>query len=229
MTGNTPRKRPSPAVYRRRRIVLLLAVVVVIAVVWLLIAQPWAGAAGSADQSTPTTKVTQSAATALPVPGATAGAADAAAGTSTAETAPGELPSAKACVSSDIAVEALTDAESYGTGQNPLLSIRLSNQGETDCTLNVGTSGQVFTVTSGDDVWWRSTDCQSEPSDMEVLLAAGQSVTSAAPLTWDRTRSSVGSCDDPARQTAPGGGASYYLNVEIGGIASTQPTLFLLY
>ena len=231
MTGNTPRKKPSPAVYRRRRIVLLLAVVVVIALIWLFIAQPWAGAAPRADsdQTAPASTQTQAAATALPVPGASAGAADAGAGTSTVETAPGQLPSAKACVGSDIAVEALTDAESYGTGQNPQLSIRLSNQGETDCTLNVGTSGQVFTITSGDDVWWRSTDCQSEPSDMVVLLAAGQSVTSAAPLTWDRTRSSVESCNDPGRQAAPGGGASYYLNVEIGGIASTQPTLFLLY
>lgn len=231
MTGTPPRKRPSPAVYRRRRIVLLLAVVAVIALVWLLIAQPWAGAAVRDDsaQKSPASAVTQSAATELPVPGASAAAGDAAADTSTVETAPGELPSAKACVSGDIAVEALADAESYGTGQNPQLSIRLSNQGETDCTLNVGTSGQVFTITSGDDVWWRSTDCQSEPSDMVVLLAAGQSVTSAAPLTWDRTRSSVGSCDDPARQSAPGGGASYYLSVEIGGIASTQPTLFLLY
>ena len=64
---------------------------------------------------------------------------------------------------------------------------------------------------------------------MVVLLAAGQSVSSAAPLTWDRTRSSVGSCADPNRQTAPGGGASYHLSVEIGGIASTQSKQIFLY
>ena len=82
---------------------------------------------------------------------------------------------------------------------------------------------------SGSDVWWRSTDCQSEPSDMVVLLAAGQTVTSAAPLTWDRTRSAVGTCDDADRQAAPGGGASYHVSVEIGGIGSTQSKQMLLY
>ena len=60
--------------------------------------------------------------------------------------------------------------QTYATGQNPLLSIKLTNNGTTDCTLNVGTSTQVFTITSGGDTWWRSTDCQTEPSDMVVLL-----------------------------------------------------------
>ena len=64
---------------------------------------------------------------------------------------------------------------------------------------------------------------------MVVLLAAGQTVASAAPLTWDRTRSSVSTCADADRQRAPGGGASYHLAVEIGGIASTQSTQLLLY
>ncbi len=138
-------------------------------------------------------------------------------------------PSAKPCVARDVTVEALTDLDTYEAGQNPLLSIRLTNNGTADCTLNVGTSGQAFTIVSGSDVWWRSTDCQTEPSDMVVLLAAGQSVASASPLTWDRTRSSVSSCADSNRQTAPGGGASYHLGVEIGGIASTQSKQIFLY
>ena len=142
---------------------------------------------------------------------------------------PEPAPVAKPCVARDVAVEALTDQDTYGAGQNPQLSIRLTNNGQADCTLNVGTSGQSFTITSGSDVWWRSTDCQTEPSDMVVLLAAGQSVSSAAALTWDRTRSAVGTCSDTNRQNAPGGGASYHLSVEVGGIASTQSTQLLLY
>jgi len=66
-------------------------------------------------------------------------------------------------------------------------------------------------------------------TSLVVLLAAGQSVASAAPLTWDRTRSSVSTCADSDRQNAPGGGASYHLSVEIGGIASTQSKQILLY
>ena len=108
--------------------------------------------------------------------------------------------------------------------------MRVTNNGSEDCGLNVGTTTQVFTITSGSDTWWRSTDCQTEPSDMVVLLAAGQTVTSAAPLTWDRTRSSVDTCGpDASRQAAPGGGATYRLDVEIGGISSLEPKQILLY
>ena len=236
MSGEPPRKRHSPSVYRRRRIVLLLALVAVAVVVWLLIAQPWRGSAD--DQPSPTATATQAAATDLPVPDSSTPSAtptpevtaDAAAEPTASSTpAPDATPTAKPCVARDITVEALTDQDTYEAGQNPQLSITLTNNGGTDCTLNVGTSGQAFTIVSGSDVWWRSTDCQTEPSDMVVLLAAGQTVSSAAPLIWDRTRSSVSTCGDANRQNAPGGGASYHLSVEIGGIASTQSTQILLY
>lgn len=237
MSGDPPRKRHSPAVYRRRRIVLVLVLVVIAVVVWLLIAQPWRGA--SALETTPTPSATRAAATDLPVPGseptpsatstpeATTDAASSASPDATP--APDATPTAKPCVARDLTVEALTDQSTYPAGQNPQLSIQLTNNAATDCTLNVGTSGQAFTIMSGSDVWWRSTDCQTEPSDMVVLLAAGQTVTSATPLSWDRTRSSVSTCGDASRQGAPGGGASYHLSVEIGGIPSTQSTQFLLY
>ena len=64
---------------------------------------------------------------------------------------------------------------------------------------------------------------------MVVLLTAGQTVASAAPLVWDRTRSSVDTCSDSDRPRAPGGGASYHLEVEIGGIISTESAQLLLY
>jgi len=220
-------------VYRRRRIVLLIGVLVVAAVIWLLVAQPWRGSAddgtGAGTQATPAQ--TQGAASDLPVPNSTAPAASGAATPPPEGDAalPTETPTAPACAEGDIAVEALTDMDSYGSGQNPQLSIRLTNNGDTACTMNVGTTTQVFSISSGDDVWWRSTDCQSAPSDMLVLLAAGQTVTSASPLTWDRTRSAVGSCADPNRQAAPGGGASYHLAVEIGGVSSTESKQLLLY
>ena len=232
MSGETPRKRLPPSVYRRRRIVLLLVVVAVVALVWVLIAQPWRGAAADQPDARPTPTATSSAPeTPTPTPTPTPEVTPTSEPTPDAapEATPSPEPSAKPCVARDVSVEALTDKETYDAGQNPQLSIRLTNDGETDCTLNVGTSGQSFTIMSGSDVWWRSTDCQTEPSDMVVLVAAGQTVTSAAPLTWDRTRSAVGTCGDADRQVAPGGGASYHLRVEIGGIASTQSAQMLLY
>jgi cytoskeletal protein RodZ len=238
MSGEPPRRRHSAAVYRRRRIVLLLVVLLAVAaMVWLLIAQPWRGAAAQIAAPTPTPSATQPTATDLPVPDTAETATPTPTPAETADAAaeaepsssPEATPTAKPCVARDVAVEAVSDQETYEPGQNPQLSITLTNNGATDCTLNVGTSGQSFTIKSGSDIWWRSTDCQTEPSDMVVLLAAGQSVSSAAPLTWDRTRSAVGTCGDSDRQNAPGGGASYHLSVEIGGLASTQSAQILLY
>src|SRR4051794_36114098 len=242
------RRRHSRTVYVRRRVVLIVGIIAVIALVWLLIAQPWRGSAaqGGPDQSSDDQKTSDAAVSELPVPGDTSGAVSPAATPSATPTAtpasdatdtaaaeggrlPAAVPTAVPCRSGDILVEAVTDKSSYASGQNPLLSIRLTNNGETDCSLNVGTTTQVFTISSGTDTWWRSTDCQSEPSDMVVLLAAGQTVSSAAPLTWDRTRSSVSTCADPNRPRAPGGGATYHLDVEIGGISSTQSAEMLLY
>lgn len=233
MSGSSPRRRHSPAVYRRRRLVLLIALVAVVAVVWLIIAQPWSGSANEGDGAAPA--ATQDAASELPSDGVdptpdVSGESTPAATPSAPAATPSTTPTAAACAARDITVEGLTDQTSYGSGQNPKLSIRLTNTGDEDCTLNVGTSTQVFTITSGSDTWWRSTDCQTTPSDMVVLLAAGQSVTSASPLVWDRTRSAVGTCAaDASRPKAPGGGASYHLAVEIGGIPAADTTQILLY
>jgi hypothetical protein len=226
MTGTPVRRRHSPAVYRRRRLVALLALVGVVAVIWLLIARPWSAPAAQDGGPQPL-----STADSLPAP--SSAGSDATGGGTVEGATPGATPSttptARACVAGDIIVEPLTDQDTYTGDQHPQFSIKLTNNGP-ECTLNVGTSLQAFTVSSGDDVWWRSTDCQSEPSDMVVTLAAGQSVTSAQPLSWDRTRSSIDTCGDPAaRPHAPSGGASYHLSVEIGGIPSTQSKQFLLY
>ena len=230
MTGPTPRRRHSPAVYRRRRLVLLIALLVIAGVVWLLIAQPWAHA--STDTPDTGASPSRSSAGSLPVPSsqATVGGLDTGAveGAVVGGATPGATPTAIPCVASEVTVEAVSSADTYAGDQNPRFSISLTNNGA-DCTLDVGTSAQSFTVTSGDDIWWRSTDCQSEPSAMTVLIGAGQTVTSASPLEWDRTRSAVGTCADDTRPRAPGGGASYHLSVEIGGIPSTAPKQFLLY
>lgn len=238
MTGQPPRRKHSPAVYRRRRLVVLLAVLVVVGiVVWLLVAQPWRGAA-SEQSPTPQATKTQDAASALPVPtsepqpSASSGAddqGDAASAVDSPTPSLSATPVAEPCIERDIDVVPLASKDSYGGDEKPAFSIRLTNNGETDCTLNVGTSAQVFTVTSGSDTWWRSTDCQSEPSDMIVTLAAGQTVSSATPVVWDRTRSSVSTCDTANRPVAAGGGASYHVTVEIGGVPAVASKQILLY
>ncbi|WP_336644330.1 hypothetical protein [Microbacterium sp. USHLN186] len=221
--------RQSAAVYRRRRLAVLLLLVLVAAVlaggVWLAVAQPWSAGA-------PSSAATKSANAA-----GGAAAADATADAQphaeksadpSAEPEPSPTPGIAACTASDVTVVATTDADTYPAGELPKLSITLTNTGTEDCTMNVGSSTQKFTVTSGSDVWWRSTDCQSEPSDFIATLEAGKTVTSADPVVWDRTRSSVDTCEEKNRPRAPGGGASYRVSVEIGGFQSDQPKQILL-
>lgn len=211
--------RQSAAVYRRRRLaVLLLLVLVLVAVgggVWLAIAQPWSASAPADRTPTP-----DAAAPATPTESPSA--------SPDASPDPSETPGIAACTAEDVTVTAVTDADAYPAEALPQLSILLANTGTRDCTLNVGSSTQIFTVSSGDDVWWRSTDCQSESSDMIVTLAAGSSVPSASPVVWDRTRSSTDTCEEQNRPRAPGGGASYHVAVSIGGFASETPKQILL-
>lgn len=197
---------------------LILAVAVIGVSVWLLIARPWAdGSAGPAPTSSATPEDT-------PVQTATPGTE------SPSPTPSGEAtPAIVACAAKDIEVTALTDADTYAAGVTPQLSISLTNKGSTDCTIDVGSTTQVLTVSSGSDVWWRSTDCQENPSSMIATLAAGTTVTSKEPVIWDRTRSSVETCAAENRQRAPGGGSSYHVAVSIGGFASVTTKQILLY
>lgn len=210
--------RHAASVYRRRRLVFVVGALLVVAVIaagaWALLARPWEGGGEPkpivTSSTIPVTETPTPDAGETPVPTAT------------------QAPGIVACAAADIAVEAVTDAEAYGEGQLPQLSIALTNNGAVDCTINVGTTTQRFVITSGADTWWRSTDCQENPSDTIVTLTAGATVTSAAPVQWDRTRSSVETCAETNRPRAPAGGASYHVAVSIGGFDSTGTRQFLL-
>lgn len=215
--------RRSAAVYRRRRLVVILGLILVVAAIgvgaWLLIARPWAAAETATPQPSTSTSESPTADPTTDTPSASPSA-----------TPSGEhTPAVVACEAKDIEVAAVTDAESYPSGALPKLSISLTNKGTTDCTMDVGSTTQVFTVSSGADVWWRSTDCQENPSSMIATLKAGTTVTSKDPVVWDRTRSSVETCDQENRQRAPGGGASYHVEVSIGGFPSLSTAQILLY
>jgi hypothetical protein len=194
------------AVYRRRRLVVGLGLLAVIIVILLIVFRP----GGGDDEAAPAP-----AGTAAPAP--TAAAPDAAAG-----------PTGTACDPAVVTVEAITDQSAYDPGDNPELALSVTNTGTVACDLNAGTSTQVFTITSGADVYWTSTDCQTDPADAEVTLEPGVAVSTKTPVVWDRTRSSPETCEITDREAVPGEGASYYLTVSVGGIESATPTQFLL-
>ncbi|GAB3615494.1 hypothetical protein GCM10027416_00510 [Okibacterium endophyticum] len=207
------------SVYRRRRLWVLLGLLAVIAIIVLIVWRP-GSSSGSDGAATPRASTSPTATDAPPADGAV-----------TDES--GESPDAPAegvaeCSSESLVVEAKTDKNTYAAGENPQLSLTITNTADAPCSVNVGTSQQVFTITSGDETYWVSTDCQTAPADAVVELAAGQSVSSATPIVWDRTRSSTDTCDGE-RPAVPAGGASYHLTTALGGIESDATAQFLLY
>lgn len=211
--------RRSAAVYRRRRLVVIIGLILLVAAIgigaWLLIARPWAAAETVPKPSASTSETPSTAPTDAESPSPTPSGE--------------QTPAIVACEAKDVEVSAVTDSDSYAAGVMPKLSISLTNTGTKDCTIDVGSTTQVFTVSSGSDIWWRSTDCQENPSSMIATLTAGTTVTSKDPVTWDRTRSSVETCTQENRQRAPGGGASYHVEVSIGGFTSLTSAQILLY
>lgn len=215
MSTIQPRARQSAKVYRRRRLVLGVGVLLVILIVSLIV---WRLGAGGGESRATSAGSSASGVAASEAPSASATPAEAVA---VADGAP--------CDPAQLQVEAVTDAVSYEAGQQPLLSLSLTNTASNTCLINAGTAAQVFTISSGTDVYWTSTDCQSDASDAEVSLRPGVAVTSSDPIVWDRTRSSVDTCDAVTRDGAPAGGAAYNLSVTVDGIQSAVSKQILLY
>lgn len=132
------------------------------------------------------------------------------------------------CSPEKILVEAVTDKSAYEAAEQPQLSVTITNTGKNICVLNAGTAQQVFTITSGEELYWTSTDCQVDPIDAEVSLTPGTPISSSVPIVWDRTRSRPETCSGP-RETVPAEGASYHLEVSVDGFESATSRQFQLY
>ncbi|WP_308467394.1 hypothetical protein [Rathayibacter soli] len=207
---------PQPSkVYWRRRLIVILGLIAVIVVIVLIVVRP-----GASNGQTPPTPATTPTSTANRTPGPTAPPS------TTIPTTAAQVAGAP-CVAANIDVEAITDATSYGADQKPQLSLSLTNTGPKSCTLDAGTATQVYTITSGTEVYWKSTDCQTNPVHTEILLKPAKTVTST-PIPWDRTRSDPASCSSTDRPVVPAAGASYHLKVSVGGFDSATTKQFLL-
>lgn len=187
----------SPSVYWRRRLLVLLGLIAVIVIIVLIIVRPGGENTGK-ETPAPSTAPTN---TAPP-------AAD------------------EACNPAVIELEPITDAASYPAGVQPMISMSITNTGSVACTLDVGTSAQVYSIVSGSDPIWNSRDCQQGGDAFEQVLEPNTPLTTQ-PFPWDRTRSAPDTCSD-ARPEVIGGGATYRLSVTLGDIESAEDTPFIL-
>jgi hypothetical protein len=190
---------PQPSgVYWRRRLVVGLGLLAVIVIIVLIFVRP--------DSGTPQTTPSKS---------------------STATPSPTSTNAVDECDPSKITVDAITDNTSYEAGVNPVLSFTLKSSATGPCTFAAGSDVQEFRVTSGDELIWTSVDCQVDPVAAVTTLQPG--VPKQGPsLTWDRTRSSIDTCD-AAREQVTSGGASYHFEMIVGDVKSATTKQFLLF
>ncbi|ALE04297.1 hypothetical protein AL755_00900 (plasmid) [Arthrobacter sp. ERGS1:01] len=205
-----PARRPkvSAKVYRRRRqVAAALAVLVLAALVAGgiglagLIASRGSGKSDgvpAAAAPAATTQATQSPANPVAKPG---------------------TPASGVCDEAGIKVGGTVDKTSYPSGQDPKLTLKVTNTGKSPCDINVGTSQMEFKVTSGDDTVFNSRDCQAESTDLVKNLRPGASET--ATFTWKRNRTAPG-CAKGTSTAVSGGGATYVFVATLGKWSSDK-------
>ncbi len=193
--------------YARRRGVALIALLIICVWVWITFSNPF----GPSQPEMTTATSTESA-------------------TVSATTAPsGEVP---VCQPGVVQVEVMIGNEAetlntFGADQTPLIWYSIVNTGLEDCKLNVGLRGTFFTITSGDQTYWSSKQCDRDGlTDSDVVLPSNQAV-SAQRSPWDKVYSSENGCNAENNDAVPTGGATYKIKVEVNGVISEEKSFIL--
>jgi hypothetical protein len=212
-----------PVVYWRRRLLVIAAIVVIVVVVVLIVVGRGTGApaAGPSASGSPSAGA-----------GAVAGSASSASGTSGSDASGTPAPSASAaaegaaCADDQITLTPVLDKSTYGPTEDPKIAMSIENTGANACSMDLGSAQQVLTISSGQEQYWSSKDCQTGGTNQDVTIKAGQTLTTPA-IAWDRTRSSKDTCD-AARPAVTAGGASYHLQVAVGDVKAKASKQFIL-
>jgi hypothetical protein len=116
---------------------------------------------------------------------------------------------------------------SFASGEKPMIWYEITNSGFVDCNFNVGSRVTFFTITSGDETYWTSRQCD-RTGDVDAVVRLAANSTLASPKgVWERVRSTAEGCGADQR-AVPAGGASYFLKVEVNGVFSDNRVQFLL-
>lgn len=201
-------KKTSPEVFRRRRIGALVALVIVVGLIWAGVSaiSSWLGGSSpSGDVQLPNGMAESSVV----------------------------VESGQPCPPGTVVVEArvgISNGETqaaFASNETPHIWFSLTNTNSVDCTFNAGAKAQFFTIQSGDEVIWKSAQCERDDLvDSNIILPFGESVESS-PSPWEKVFSSGSGCgaDQPPVVTD---GASYHLKVEVSGELSTNSQQFVL-
>jgi hypothetical protein len=178
-----------PSVYWRRRFVLLASLVALLVLIALTVrvvfsddpSQPAAaGTGGSATQLAPrSSAATSPSPSKSPSPKPTHSHSPSASASKSpsrpsASTSTSVAP--KPCPTSSLTLAAVTNHPTYTVGDEPELSIQVTNKGSLPCVVNLADSQIVMRVYNGESRVWGSHDCKIEPGVDDRTLMAGTSV-----------------------------------------------------
>ncbi|WP_129661342.1 hypothetical protein [Rothia uropygialis] len=145
---------------------------------------------------------------------------------SSAEAASGQTPTEsepakpEAC-GSNIQVNASLDKQSYGQGENPVMTAAVKNTGGDPCNIDLGASKVTYDITSGPADVYNNTKCGGGGGSKEATLEAGGEQKVTQP--WDRTINANG-CGDASQPAQPG---YYWLTVSVNGVPSEQQQIVI--
>ena len=199
------------SVYRKRRIGALVVLAALVAGIWG-VPQLFAN---TGQEALPTPKVTET------EEAAPAELTNCAPGVVTVEVMIGKL------ISSDGDSQVVETFNSFAPETNPDIWYEITNNGLVDCKFNVGSRVTFFTITSGEQTYWSSRDCdRSDVTDRYVTLPSN-SAEEAAASPWEKSYSSENGCNASANDLVPTGGATYKIKVEVNGVISEEKRFIL--
>ena len=115
----------------------------------------------------------------------------------------------------------------FDAGTMPALWYQITNKGTVDCKFNVGPRVTFYTISSGDQTYWSSKDCNREGlQDTFVSLKANQTLEAIA-SEWEKSYSSENGCGLEANDPVPAAGATYKIRVEVSGVLSEEKRFVL--
>lgn len=199
------------SVYRKRRIGAVVVLAALVAGIWG-IPQLFAN---TGQEVLPTPEVTET------EDAAPAELTNCAPGVVSVEVMIGKL------ISSDGESQVVETFNSFAPETNPDIWYEITNNGLVDCKFNVGSRVTFFTITSGEQTYWSSRDCdRSNDTDRYVTLPSN-SAEEAAASPWEKSYSSENGCSASANDLVPTGGATYKIKVEVNGVISEEKRFIL--
>ncbi|WP_114254595.1 hypothetical protein [Streptomyces sp. Go-475] len=128
------------------------------------------------------------------------------------------------CTASVVKFSLRSRHNTYDPEQTPTFLLTARNISGSDCKIDLGPKGAVFTVTpaSSDDDYWSSADCPRSAAHQLYRVPAGSGITYT--VKWDRKPSAPECATPPAGSAGTG---TYLVEAKAPGFAKVQTSFVL--